>query len=167
MDLKVKVSINLTQSAVYSDLIKSVELITDNTTLPVKGPLLGILSAHIAYPTEDIFAFACDMPQMDSFLLKELYDQSFKHKADAFIYTNEGEAEPLCAIYSAAGLQQIITMMKQGELKKFSMKFILDHLTLFTIPVEEHNKKYFQNYNAHADFNGQPHPQPLSKGEES
>lgn len=154
LGILVKASINTLQENSYAHGLQGVELITDNTTLPVKGPLLGLLSAHIANPTEDLFVLACDMPLIETFLLKELYTLYQKQEADAFLFTNEGEAEPLCAIYTSAALQKIMTMLRKGKLKKFSMKFALDHLQLATLPLKEEQKKYFQNFNAHADLNG-------------
>lgn len=154
LGILVKASINTLQENSYARGLPGVELITDNTTLPVKGPLLGLLSAHIANPTEDLFILACDMPLMETALLKELYTLYQKQDAEVFLYTNEGEAEPLCAIYTAAALHQIMTMLREGQLKKFSMKFTLDHLRLATLPLKEEQKKHFRNFNAHADLNG-------------
>ncbi|MGE9314966.1 molybdenum cofactor guanylyltransferase [Niabella sp. CJ426] len=153
LGILVKASINTLQESSYARGLPGVELITDNTTLPVKGPLLGLLSAHVANPTEDLFVLACDMPLMETFLLKELYTLYQKQEADAFLFTNDGEAEPLCAIYTSAALQKIMTMLRKGQLKKYSMKFALDHLQLATLPLKEEQKKYFQNFNTHADLN--------------
>ena len=94
------------------------------------------------------------MPLMEPFLLKEVFDRLTEHKADAFTFTNQGEPEPLCTIYTATGLQKVMTVLREGRLKKFSMKFVLDHLDLFSIPVSEAHQNYFQNCNAHADLNG-------------
>jgi len=154
LGLLVKASINTLQANSYAHDMPGVELITDNATLPVKGPLLGLLSAHITNPTEDLFILACDMPLMETALLKELYTLYQKQDADVFLYINEGEAEPLCAIYTSAALQKVMTMLQEGQLTRFSMKFTLDHLQLATLPLKEEQKKYFQNFNAHADLNG-------------
>ncbi|MCH5717666.1 molybdenum cofactor guanylyltransferase [Niabella hibiscisoli] len=154
LGMLVKASINTLQEHHYTNGLPGVDLITDNITLPVKGPLLGLLSAHIANPTEDLFVLACDMPLMETTLLKELYNLYQKTDAEAFIFTNEGEAEPLCAIYTSAALQKIMTMLQEGQLTRFSMKFTLDNLRLATLPLKEDQKKYFRNFNAHADLNG-------------
>lgn len=154
LGILVKASINTLQENSYAHGLPGVELITDNATLSVKGPLLGLLSGHIAHPAEDLFILACDLPLMETALLKELYTLYQKQEADVFLFTNEGEAEPLCAIYTAAALQKIMNLLQEGQLRKFSMKFALDHLQLATIALKEEQKKHFQNFNAHADLNG-------------
>jgi molybdopterin-guanine dinucleotide biosynthesis protein A len=154
LGIPVKASINSLQETSYANDLPGVELITDNISIPVKGPLLGLLSAHVANPTEDLFVLACDMPLIEPILLKELFTLYQKKQADVFLFTNEGEAEPLCAIYTSTGLQKIMMMLREGQLKKFSMKFTLDHLQLATLPIQAEQKKYFQNFNAHADLNG-------------
>jgi len=154
LGMHVKASINTLQENNYTNSLAGVQLITDNITLPVKGPLLGLLSAHIANPTEDLFILACDMPLIETTLLKELYNLHQKKDAEVFIFINDGEPEPLCAIYTSAALQKIMRMLGEGRLKKFSMKFTLDHLQLATLPLNEEQKKQFRNFNAHADLNG-------------
>lgn len=131
------------------------DLIADNTSLAVKGPLLGLLSCHIAFPEEDLFILACDMPIMERTILESLYKHYTENPgADAYVFTNEGEPEPLCGIYSAKGLSIVLTMLKNRELVKHSMKFMLDHLTVNRIALKEEEKKYFRNFNAHAELNG-------------
>ena len=77
-----------------------------------------------------------------------------KQNADAYAYTNNGEREPLCGVYTAKGLAAIIGLLKNGELTKYSMKFMLDHLSVTTIAANEDQKKCFRNFNAHAELNG-------------
>lgn len=154
LGIMVKASINSLQQRSYATGLPGVELITDNIALEVRGPLLGLLSAHITMPTEDLFILACDMPLMETFLLKELFTLYQKQEADVYLFMNDNEAEPLCAIYTSAALQKIMTLLREGKLAKFSMKFTLDHLKLATLPVRDEQKKYFRNCNAHADLNG-------------
>ena len=149
------ISVNQQQFNEYSSSFTTSQLIVDNISLQIRGPLLGVLSAHLQNPSEDIFAFACDVPFMEPSLLKELHLQYQKHNQyDAFVYTTDGEAEPLCGIYSAKGLASILAMYHSKQLLKHSMKFMLEHLSVFTIPVGDEQKKYFRNINAHAELNG-------------
>jgi molybdenum cofactor guanylyltransferase len=152
----VKISVNQQQRKSYLALFAENDLITDDTSLQLKGPLLGVLSGHIQFPSEDLMILACDMPLMETSIIKLLYSNYQEHpSADAFIFTNEGEPEPLCAIYSSNALSRILSMFRNGDLLKYSMKFMLDHLVINSIPVMEEQKKYFQNFNAHAELNGQ------------
>jgi molybdopterin-guanine dinucleotide biosynthesis protein A len=155
LDVPVKVSVNRDQFEPYSKVFSAAGLITDDTSLPVKGPLLGVLSSHLAFPAEDLFCLACDMPLMDISVLKELHDlYRRQHPADAFVFTNEGEAEPLCGIYTAKGLSKVLAMLRSGQLPRYSMKFMLEQLEKKTMAATEEQKKYFRNINAHAELNG-------------
>ena len=155
LNIPIKISVNSQQYPDYKVVFPSTDLITDNTTLSIKGPLLGVLSSHLQFPQEDLFVLACDMPLMESSLLQTLYisyqqDPSF----NAYVFANEGEPEPLCGIYKASGLSTILEMLATGRLSKHSMKFVLDHLATMLIPVADEQKKFFRNFNAHAELNG-------------
>lgn len=154
LGLPVQLSINMAQNDNYAQQLPDLQRITDNAALPVKGPLLGLLSAHVTCPSEDLFILACDMPLITPHLLKELHQRYLQRTATVYLFENAGEPEPLCGIYTAAALEQVITLMREGRLTKFSMKFILDQLQVAALPVEASQKKYFQNCNAHADLNG-------------
>lgn len=155
--IPVKVSVDREQYADYVKLFSEDQLIQDNASLALSlgGPLLGVLSAYLACPTEDIFAMGCDMPLMETALLQELFTLYQNNPlADAYVFTTNGEPEPLCGIYRAKGLSVIPSMIQNGELIKHSMKFMLDHLKVETIAVREEQKKCFLNFNAHAALNG-------------
>jgi molybdopterin-guanine dinucleotide biosynthesis protein A len=151
----VSISVNGTQPELYSTAFPDTELITDNDSLKLKGPLAALLSVHIKYPSEDLFVAACDMPLMDPVVLKELYNTYQKDSGyEGYVFTNEGEPEPLCGIYTANGLKTIKIWNEHGQLAKHSMKFMLDHLTISRIPIPENWKIFFKNFNSHADMNG-------------
>lgn len=155
LKIPVKLSVNKDQYSSYATVFASDDLITDDEALQLKGPLLGVLSSHIKFPNEDLFILACDMPLIDPSILKELLFL-YKHypESHAFVFTNEGQPEPLCGIYASAGLAKILSMHRSGQLNKHSMKFVLDHLHTKTIAASEEQKKYFRNFNAHAELNG-------------
>lgn len=155
LNIPVKISVNEQQYPGYAAIFNPGDLIIDNKTLDVKGPLQGLLSCHLCFPEEDLFILACDLPLMETSLLINL-NNSYKEfpGSDAYIFTNDGEPEPLCGIYSAAALASIFNLLQTGKLAKFSMKFALDHLNIYTIPATEDQKKYFRNFNAHAELNG-------------
>jgi molybdopterin-guanine dinucleotide biosynthesis protein A len=148
-------SVNATQVDQYRSVFPHVELICDNDSLQIKGPLAAVLSVHKKYPAENLFVTACDMPMMEIVVIQGLLNQYKKEAGyDAYVYTNEGEPEPLCGIYAAGGLAAIKAMYERGELLKHSMKFMLDHLSVVRTPVPQEWKIYFRNINTHADLNG-------------
>jgi molybdenum cofactor guanylyltransferase len=148
-------SVNKNQFEQYTTAFPQIELIVDNDALPVKGPLAAVLSIHVKYPGEDLLVTACDMPLMDPDVLRELYDNYLMFRGkDGFVFTNDGEPEPLCAIYSAKGLSSIKDLLQAGQLTRHSMKFMLGHLEIARMPIPENRKPCFRNFNAHADLNG-------------
>jgi molybdopterin-guanine dinucleotide biosynthesis protein A len=155
LQIPIKLSINKNQYNDYAAVFSPSDLITDDETLQLGGPLAGTLSAHLQNPDEDIFILGCDMLLMEPFLLKELL-QSYQSDplADAFVFTNDGEPEPLCSIYKVSGLAAVLAMYHSQQLTKHSMKFMLYHIKMFTIPITEDHKKYFRNFNAYAELNG-------------
>ncbi|GAB2833398.1 molybdenum cofactor guanylyltransferase [Ferruginibacter profundus] len=155
LNLPIRLSVNEQQQSEYAKVFKPELLIADDTSLDVRGPLLGVLSAHIQNNSKDLFVLACDLPLMDPHLLKELfslYQQSKKY--DVYIFTNDKQPEPLCGIYTAKALKKIMALHKQNKLIKHSMKFILSQLIVCEIAAHESQKICFRNFNAHADING-------------
>ena len=151
----VVLSVNSAQYLDYLSVFKGEQLIKDDESLQLKGPLAGVLSVHLRYPNEDLFALACDMPLMEPSMLKELLSvYKEQPSADAYVFTNDKEPEPLCAIYTAKGLAYIVHLLKAKELTKHSMKFMLEHLHTCKTPLNDGQKKYFRNFNAHAELNG-------------
>jgi molybdopterin-guanine dinucleotide biosynthesis protein A len=92
---------------------------------------------------------------METELLKELVNKYQEQaNADAFVYTNDAEPEPLCGIYKASGLTHILQLYQAKQLPKFSMKYMLEHINTYLIPLTDDKKKSFRNFNAHAELNG-------------
>jgi molybdopterin-guanine dinucleotide biosynthesis protein A len=155
LSLPVVISVNAAQYNEYTSIFPSYHLIKDDESLQLRGPLCAVLSIHLQYPSEDLFVLACDMPLLDPALLKELLSHYNGHPTfDAFVFKNENEPEPLCGIYKAKGLAHILTMYRSGQLSKHSMKFMLEHISSFFIPLTPDQKTSFRNFNAHADING-------------
>ena len=153
--LQVSLSVNEGQYNIYATAFRQTAIIKDNSSLQVYGPLSGLLSVHLQHPLEDIFVLACDMPLMESFVLGELYNLYHTNKnADAYIFTNDNEPEPLCGIYCAKGLAAILKMQQQNKLPRHSIKFILSQLNVQYVPIKENQKKYFTNFNSPTDLHG-------------
>ena len=155
LQLPVILSVNKDQLEGYGAIFPPQQLIVDNDTLKMKGPLCAVLSVHLQYPTEDLMILACDMPLMETDLLKELLSTyAQQSSSDAFIYTNEGQPEPLCGIYKAKGLAHILSLYQNKQLPKHSMKYMLEHISTYFFPLPDDKKKCFRNFNAHAELNG-------------
>ena len=153
LGLPTLLSINKTQIDQYQTAFPEIELICDSDSLKIKGPLAAVLSAHLKFPMEDLFITACDMPLMNEVVLKELLNIFQKEPGhECYVFTNQGEPEPLCGIYTATGLATVVTMYDRGELVKHSVKFMLDHLSTIRNPVPDSWKKYFRNINTHDDL---------------
>lgn len=153
LGLSVSVSVNNNQFTGYNTLFPPEQLIKD-ASLQLKGPLLGVLSAHLQYNTEDLLVLACDMLLMETGILEELIRHYQKGSAEAYVFTNNGQPEPLCGIYTARGLARIMERYHRQQLERHSMKFMLEHIDTFYQPLAEEQKKYFRNFNAHAELNG-------------
>ena len=155
LNIPVKLSVNNDQYAAYASAFPVSDLIVDDDSLSIRGPLQGLLSVHLKNPASPIFLLACDMPLMETSVLKELLRHyNDNATADAFVFTNDNEPEPLCGIYNVKGLASVLNIYKSGQLVKHSMKFMLDHINTFFFPLREEQKKCFRNFNAHAEFNG-------------
>jgi molybdopterin-guanine dinucleotide biosynthesis protein A len=155
LQIPVLISVNKNQYAEYGTVFPPQQLIVDNESLRLKGPLCGVLTTHLQLPQEDLVVLACDMPLLEIGLVKELVIQyRLNDKNDAFIYTNDGEPEPLCGIYKSRGLAHILSLYHSGQLVKHSMKFMLEHVPTNTLTLSPEKKSSFRNFNAHAELNG-------------
>lgn len=155
LQIPVVISVNATQYVEYPAVFRAEQLVKDDDRLAIRGPLAGVLSVHRRFPREDLFVLACDMPLMERSMMEQLIAvYKNNHEEDAFIFTNHGEAEPLCAIYTAKALAATLDLYHSSKLTKQSMKFMLQHLTVFSIPLQAGQEKYFRNFNTHAELNG-------------
>ncbi len=154
LGLPVVISVNEHQFRDYNNLFPATQLLKDNPSLQLKGPLLGVLSTHRQYPAEDLLVLACDMPLMEVSILRELVSLYKKETADAYVFANDKEPEPLCAIYTANGLKQIIRLYNNNMLARHSMKFALEQINSFVQPMMVGHERHFRNFNAHAQLNG-------------
>jgi molybdopterin-guanine dinucleotide biosynthesis protein A len=154
LQLPVVISVNKSQYEGYSSIFPASQLITDSDSLQMKGPLCGVLSIHLQYPQEDLVILACDMPLMQTDLIKELISGYEQYPGDAFVFTNDGEPEPLCGVYKAKGLAHILSLYQNNQLPRHSMKYMLEHILTHPIPLADDKKQCFRNFNAHAELNG-------------
>jgi len=146
--IPVYVSINSDQKVDYLQFFEEKQLLLDNLSLPVGGPLLGLLSAHLKYPEQNILVLACDLPLMETDLLQrlQLAEAETLHPT-AIVYLNAGEAEPLCAVYKAKGLTQVMDKLKANQLTKQSMKHVLTLVKVHQLEIPEGKAGAFTNFN--------------------
>jgi len=154
LELPAIISIDFSQFKEYSGIFSSQSLVTDDESLPIKGPLAALLSIHQKFPSEDLAVLACDMLLIEVVLLKELLSHYKQHtNFDAFIYTNDTELEPLCGIYKAHALNKIFQIYQSNQLLKHSMKYALEQVNTYTIPLASDKKKFFKNFNTPGELN--------------
>jgi molybdopterin-guanine dinucleotide biosynthesis protein A len=146
------VSISASQKEIYENLLPDNKLIVDDPVIALKGPVAAVLNVHLKYPADDLFVLACDLPLMESSVLDELYRfYLIKNLFQAFVYTNNGEPEPLCGIYTASGLALIYNMYYTHKLEKQSMKYVLGQLLVYSLPIPVNKKQCFRNFNSPED----------------
>ncbi len=148
LGIPVVLSVNERQLPTYASVFSRDWLIPDDPTLSVKGPLAGLLSVHGQAPFEDLFVLACDLPLMEPVLLQALFSRrSARTDSQAYVYTIDGEHEPLCGIYTADGLAKITGLYRAQRLVKHSMKYALEQLSVDCLAVPEDKRRCFENFN--------------------
>ena len=143
------VSINSSQRNTYSSFFPGDLLVLDKDEFDVKGPLLGLLSVYDQFAEDDLLILGCDLPKMEVNVLHSLLDEykQFPH-FDSYIFSNDIHSEPLCGIYTSAGLKKISNAVSEGKLRSNRMKDALDLLNAKYLPLKEEWKNSFKNINS-------------------
>jgi len=152
--IPIVISVNKNQHQVYSSIFPVDMLIPDDPYLQLHGPLCGLLSVHLKYPEEDLLVFACDMPLIDAELIKQLLTKYNAETAVAFIFTKDGEPEPMPGIYRSKALAYVHQLYSNDQLPRHSMKYMLEHIAAAFYPLPADKKDCFRNFNTHAELNG-------------
>ena len=152
LQIPVVVSVNKNQVDIYAKRISVSQLIVDHGNISVKGPLLGILSAHQQFPNEDLMVLACDMIDMTTILLQGLLNFYKEGSHEAYVYTINDKPESLCAIYTSKGLKRIFDLHHQKKLERFSMMYVLECIATDYISLGDSSSKFFANYNSAEDL---------------
>ncbi|MDZ7899697.1 MAG: NTP transferase domain-containing protein [Arcicella sp.] len=112
---EVYVSLNKNQTTILPHIF--------DTNLPIKSPIVGILSAFDKHPEMAWLVVACDMPFVNQEVIKYLIKHRNPAKfATAFINPEEQFPEPLLTIYEPKIFQKLQEAVKQG--KKSPMKVL-------------------------------------------
>lgn len=154
LNLPVILSVNDRQHSLYSNTFQNSDLVKDDASLKIGGPLKGILSVHLHTPAEDLLVTACDMPDMHSQVLKQLIAAFATTKVEAYAFRNEEHIEPLSAIYTSGGLQKIYKLYQEGKLNRFSLHHVLGVLNTRYLLMPPQWKSYFYNFNTPQDLHG-------------
>ena len=153
--IPIVISVNKNQYRDYSIIFPVNTLIPDDPSLQLHGPLCGLLSVHLKYPEEDLLILACDMPLIDTELIEQFIKKYTTEIADdAFIYTNDGEPEPMPGIYRSKGLAYVHQLYSDNQLPRHSMKYMLEHISTSISLIPANKKDCFRNFNTHAELNG-------------
>lgn len=148
LEMDVLISVNKEQLENYSNIFSTDQLIVDDEGISVKGPLLGLLTVHQSVPTEDLCVLACDMVDITEEVLERLVETSLDCKYHAYVYQTRESSQPLCAVYTSQGLDDIYGRYELNDLKKFSMMHVLDFIHVKYMPADASLARCFNNYNS-------------------
>jgi len=94
---------------------KQFDFINDASEFSNHGPLGGILSAMKMYPNADWLVIACDLPFITDETIQTLLALRDPQKiATAFISTQDGLPEPLCAVWEGHSYQSVLNSFNEG-----------------------------------------------------
>jgi molybdopterin-guanine dinucleotide biosynthesis protein A len=110
----------------YEDL--DVDVVKD--ILPYRGPLGGILSGLLVSQHSHAFVIACDMPLIDSKIVRELVRQ--RHEHDVVVAAHDDGIEPLLGVYSKNCIKPLEESLFNGDL---SLKDFLSGLNSATFEI--------------------------------
>ncbi len=115
------------------------------------GPLGGLYTALRRADTDMIFVFACDMPGLNTGLIR--YMTTLTGIVDAAVPVIEGYYEPLHAIYSKSCIEPIEKNMRDGKLQimRFFNDVSIRQVTENEISVYADPKLAFRNINLQSD----------------
>ena len=152
LHIPVYVSINQTQEDAYSEIFAKEKLIVDN--VGVEGPLRGLISCWNKFRDSDIFVVACDLLDLQFSTILRLFEEYHdfsnmpaKRQKQFFVYENNNHVEPMCAIFTSAGLFKTARLIEKGKLSDHSMRYVLTIADTHAISMHEDLKIEFRNYN--------------------
>ncbi|MDH5680113.1 MAG: molybdenum cofactor guanylyltransferase [Spirochaetota bacterium] len=152
---RVVLSINNTQLDSYRVFSDKHKLIVD--TMPLSGPLNGLLSVHRAYPQRDLLVLPCDLISMTGDSIAQLvakYESDSNH--DIYVFQNNGRMEPLVGIYrhkALANIEKELTNPLPADNKsRHSAYYHVERANSFYLSVNPTVAEDFKNYNSPEDL---------------
>jgi molybdopterin-guanine dinucleotide biosynthesis protein A len=121
------------------------QIVDEQTDL---GPLAGILAAQRAYPEAAWLVLACDLPFLDTAILRHLLERRDRQGyATAFSSTHDGLPEPLCALYEPKSAATLARFATGG--KSCPRKFLIEHQATLLEPLRA---EALDNVNSTTDY---------------
>ena len=116
----------------------------------VKGALCGILSAMHKHPDEHWLVIACDLPNLEANTLRKLVREFESESPQLIAYKSsyDGLPEPLCAIYPAESLGELLAY--SSELNSYCPRKIL--MAMNARLVEQDNPTSLNNVNTTSEY---------------
>ncbi len=91
------------------------------------GPIAGIEAALLSGRGELNLIVACDMPDLDGALLRDLIDTARTRDSLCVVSRDAaGQSHPLCAVWKPASLPHVQRALDSGQLKVFDLLATLD-----------------------------------------
>ena len=126
-------------------------LITDRDDTGVEGPARGIFSAAMSHPDVDWFVLSTDMIRITPPTLAALRSAWETHQGfDSVCFEVNQCLEPLCAIYSARGLEKLHSEMISR--KNYSPTSLLKFMDLYVSALGKISPDEFLSFNSPEDF---------------
>lgn len=113
------------------------------------GPLGGIHSALLHSELDNVFIFACDMPNLSSELIRWQIDKYRSISCDALVPYHRDGIEPLHSIYARSCLFPIESNLKQNLC---SVRSFYKRINVRFLDVADEQILHFHNINTHNDL---------------
>ncbi len=114
-------------------------------TIEDKGPISGLASALRASPYRVNFVIACDIPEIDPVLIRNLLACMIDYEIAVPCFS-PGRMEPLFAVYDKAVASTAERLLRENSLKLLS---IYDHHRLVVVPATD--AEWYHNLNTPDD----------------
>lgn len=129
----------------HHDSIQGIGVPVFKDVLPLKGPLVGLVSALLYSRTPYVFVVACDMPFLNSSLIGFMIEEI--RGEDVIIPKTKAGYEALHAIYNRSCLSPILRLIDAG---RFRVRDIFPFVNVRAVDVE--TISVFTNVNTEKDL---------------
>ncbi|MFC2097498.1 molybdenum cofactor guanylyltransferase [Bacteroidota bacterium] len=150
----------------YENLFEEILIVTNETTkynyqnkkirvvsdkIKNTGPIGGIHSA-LSYSTKEaVFVVACDMPFINTEMIRKVIDYYKKNNFDAVVPKTGNNLEPMFSIYNKSSLKSLNSFISTNN---FYIRKFLDKIKVGYLEIQENefSKKNFTNINTPEDL---------------